>query len=87
MKEIIRKFTCGHPEHMIKPTVWLFIESFSMGFPAIATYFAINYIVQAFTSPANINGLCKEAVQPTHAMTFSLIMCLFPTMKRPEIRY
>lgn len=62
MKEIIRKFTCGNPKQMIRPTVWLFIESFSMSFPAIATYFAISYIVQAFTSPANINGLWVLAV-------------------------
>lgn len=57
MREIIRKFTCGHPSHMIKPTVWLFVESLFMSFPAIATYFAINFIVLAFTSPANIGGL------------------------------
>lgn len=57
MKEIIRKFTCGHPSHMIKPTVWLFIETLFMSFPAVATYFAINFIVQAFTSPSDIGGL------------------------------
>ncbi len=57
MREMIRKFTCGHPSHMIKPTVWLLIESLFMSFPAVATYFAINYIVLAFTSPADIGGL------------------------------
>lgn len=57
MKEVIRKFTCGHPKQMVRPTVWLFLESLFMSFPAVATYFAINFIVLAFTAPADIGGL------------------------------
>lgn len=59
MKEIIRKFTCGHPEHMKGPVLWLFAENFFMSFPAIAIYFAINLIVLNFSNPAgmDIGGL------------------------------
>ncbi len=57
MKEVIRKFTCGHLGQMVRPTVWLFLESLFMSFPAVATYFAINFIVLAFAAPANIGGL------------------------------
>lgn len=63
MKEIIRKFTCGHPEHMRGPVLWIFVENFFMSFPAIAVYFAINIIVLSFDNPANMNlqGLWKIA--------------------------
>lgn len=57
MKEIIRKFTCGHPEHMKRPVFWLFIENFFMSFPAIATYFAVYFVTAAFDHPAGVN-LC-----------------------------
>lgn len=55
MKEIIRKFTCGHPEHMKGPVLWLFAENFFMSFPAIAIYFAINLIVLNFSNPTGID--------------------------------
>lgn len=55
MKEAIRKFTCGHPEHMKGPVLWIFVENFFMGFPAVAVYFAINVIVTTFDDPQNIN--------------------------------
>lgn len=52
MKEMIRKFTCGHPQHMNRPVLWLFLENFTMGFPAIAVYLAIQVLGQAFADPA-----------------------------------
>lgn len=55
MREAIRKFTCGHPEHMRGPVLWIFIENFFMGFPAVAVYFAINFIALAFDNPASID--------------------------------
>ncbi len=55
MKEIIRKFTCGHPEQMKGPVIWLFVESFFMSFPAVAVYFAINYIALGFSNPVGID--------------------------------
>ncbi|MFV0361989.1 MAG: ABC transporter ATP-binding protein [Suipraeoptans sp.] len=62
MKNVIRKFTVGHPSHMLRPTLWLFIESSFMGFPAVAAYFAIHFIVAGFTQPANIDSLWMVAV-------------------------
>lgn len=62
MRNIIRKFTCGHPGQMVRPTIWLFFESMSMSFPAVATYFAINFIVLAFTAPTDIGGLWIVAI-------------------------
>jgi ATP-binding cassette subfamily B protein len=61
MKEIIRKFTCGHPGQMLRPTVWLFFESMFMAFPAVATYVAINFIVLAFTPPVDTGRLWVTA--------------------------
>ena len=55
MREIIRRFTCGHPEQLPGPVAWLFVESFSMGFPAVAIYFAVNYIALAFGNPAGVD--------------------------------
>ena len=51
MKEIIRKFTMGHPKQMIEPVVWQFLEGFVMTFPAVATYFAINLFIEYFENP------------------------------------
>lgn len=51
MKEIIRKFTMGHPKQMIEPVVWQFLEGFVMTFPAVATYFAINLSIEYFDNP------------------------------------
>jgi ATP-binding cassette subfamily B protein len=55
MKEIIRRFTCGHPTQMKGPVAWLFAESFFMSFPAVAVYFAINLIAAAFQNPGGID--------------------------------
>lgn len=57
MREVIRKFTCGHPGQMVRPVVWLFAENFFMAFPAVATYFAIYYITLAFQNPADLHSL------------------------------
>ena len=63
MREIIRRFTCGHPEQMKGPVAWLFVESFFMAFPSVAIYFAINFIATAFGNPsgADIRGLWSVA--------------------------
>ncbi len=37
------------------PVLWLFAEEFFMSFPAVAVYFAINYISLAFENPASLN--------------------------------
>ncbi len=55
MKEIIRKFTCGHPKQMKGPVFWIFLENFFMGFPAVAVYFVINLIAASFDDPGSIN--------------------------------
>ena len=55
MREIIRKFTFGHPEHMKGPVIWLFLEGFFMSFPAVAVYFTINIIAGAFENPHQID--------------------------------
>lgn len=59
MNEIIRKFTCGHPEHMKGPIIWLFIENFFMSFPAVAIYFVIYMIAAGLENPdkLSISGL------------------------------
>jgi len=36
VREIIRKFTMGHPKQVVEPTTWHFLEGFTMTFPAIA---------------------------------------------------
>ncbi|MDO4719185.1 MAG: ABC transporter ATP-binding protein [Peptostreptococcaceae bacterium] len=54
MREIIRKFTMGHPKQVIEPVVWHFLEGFTMTFPAIAIYFAINLFIEHFQTPGRI---------------------------------
>lgn len=78
MREIIRKFTCGHPAHMTGPVLWLFAESFFMIFPAVAIYFAINIIVVSFDQPAaaDITGLWLVAAA---LAGFSLLQLLIST--------
>ena len=51
MREIIRKFTMGHPKQVVEPTTWHFLEGFTMTFPAIAIYFAINLFIEYFENP------------------------------------
>ncbi len=48
MREMIKKFTCGNPKHMIQPVTWLTIENLFMIFPSVATMFAIQFLVTAF---------------------------------------
>lgn len=76
MREMIRKFTCGHPEHMKGPVLWIFIENFFMGFPAVAIYFGINFIAVAFAQPANINlkGLWFIAVLMAGIMLIQFLL-------------
>lgn len=31
MKELIRKFTMGHPKQMTEPVIWYFLEGFTVG--------------------------------------------------------
>ena len=52
MKELIRKFTMGHPKQMTEPVIWYFLEGFTVGFPAVAVYFAINLFITYFNNPA-----------------------------------
>ena len=54
MKELIRKFTMGHPKQMTEPVMWYFLEGFTVGFPAVAVYFAINLFITYFNNPAII---------------------------------
>lgn len=54
MREIIRKFTMGHPKQVIEPAVWHFLEGFTMTFPAVAVYFAINLFIEHFENPGRI---------------------------------
>lgn len=54
MKELIRKFTMGHPKQMAEPVIWYFLEGFTVGFPAVAVYFAINLFITYFNNPAII---------------------------------
>lgn len=54
MREIIRKFTMGHPKQVIEPIVWHFLEGFTMTFPAVAVYFAINLLIEYFKYPQGI---------------------------------
>jgi ATP-binding cassette subfamily B protein len=55
MNEIIRKFTCGHPEQMTGPVLWRFVDTFFSVLPAVAVYFAINIIALAFDNPADLD--------------------------------
>lgn len=54
MREIIRKFTMGHPNQVIEPVTWHFLEGFTMTFPAIAIYFVINLFIEHFEHPERI---------------------------------
>ncbi|MGI5172227.1 ABC transporter ATP-binding protein [Treponema sp. OMZ 840] len=54
MKELIRKFTMGHPGQMTEPVIWYFLEGFAITFPAVAVYFAINLFIEYFNTPAVI---------------------------------
>ena len=54
MKELIRKFTMGHPKQMTEPVIWYFLEGFTISFPAVAVYFAINLFIAYFNNPAII---------------------------------
>ncbi|MDK3169750.1 ABC transporter ATP-binding protein/permease [Clostridioides difficile] len=54
MRELIRKFTMSHPKQMIEPVVWQFLEGFTMTFPAVAIYFAINLFIEYFDNPSLI---------------------------------
>lgn len=51
MREVIRKFTMAHPEQMAEPVFWHFLEGFTMTFPAVAVYFAINLLIQNYNQP------------------------------------
>ena len=54
MRELIRKFTMNHPKQVIEPAVWYFFEGFTMTFPAIAIYFAINLFIEHFENSERI---------------------------------
>ena len=54
MQELIRKFTMGHPKQMTEPVIWYFLEGFTISFPAVAVYFAINLFIAYFNNPAII---------------------------------
>ena len=54
MREIIRKFTMGHSKQVIEPIVWHFLEGFTMTFPAVTVYFAINLLIEYFKYPQGI---------------------------------
>lgn len=51
MREVIRKFTMAHPRQMAGPVFWHFIEGFTMTFPAVTVYFAINLFILYFNQP------------------------------------
>ena len=54
VSELIRKFTMGHPGQMVEPVIWHFLEGFTMTFPAVAVYFAINLFIEYFNNPSVI---------------------------------
>ena len=64
MRELIRKFTMGHPKQVIEPAIWHFLEGFTMTFPAVAVYFAINLFIEHFENPGRIfeNGYWNIAL-------------------------
>lgn len=55
MREIIRKFSMGHPKQVIGPALWYFFEGLTISFPAVCIYFAINIIVLGFDRPMKID--------------------------------
>lgn len=54
MREWIRKFTMGKPRQMAEPVFWYFLEGFTMTFPAVAVYFAMNLFLEHFEHPSAI---------------------------------
>lgn len=44
----------GHPKQVLEPVVWHFLEGFTMTFPAVAVYFAINLFIKHFEYPKGI---------------------------------
>ena len=54
MRELMRKFTMGHPKQVIEPAIWHFLEGFTMTFPAVAVYFVINLLIEHFENPERI---------------------------------
>lgn len=44
----------GHPGQMVEPVIWHFLEGFTMTFPAVAVYFAINLFIEYFNNPSVI---------------------------------
>ena len=54
MREVIRRFTMGHPKQVMEPAAWHFLEGFTMTFPAVAVYFAINLLIEHFENPGRI---------------------------------
>jgi len=44
----------NHPKQVIEPAVWYFFEGFTMTFPAIAIYFAINLFIEHFENSERI---------------------------------
>lgn len=51
MRELIRKFSMGHPKQMTEPVIWYFLEGFTMTFPAVAVYFVMNLFIEYFNKP------------------------------------
>lgn len=51
MKKVIRRITMNHPGQMAGPVFWHFLEGFTMTFPAVAVYFAINLFIVHFDHP------------------------------------
>lgn len=51
MRNVIRKITMSHPGQMVGPVFWHFLEGFTMTFPAVAVYFAINLFIEHFNRP------------------------------------
>ena len=44
----------GHSKQVIEPIVWHFLEGFTMTFPAVTVYFAINLLIEYFKYPQGI---------------------------------
>lgn len=55
MKKILSRLSFGHPRHLVRPAVWVFLEDFFPMFPAIAVFFAIYAIATAFDDPGAID--------------------------------
>lgn len=59
MRELIRKFTFGHPRQIVGPAIWIFFENLCMSCPGIIAYYAINIIAQNIDAPEqmDVSGL------------------------------